>query len=367
MTEISGKSVWVMAKGFAPDEGGHQTYAEQVALAYARKGARVSVFTQSSVGPRLATHQGLLLIDIGPGKGPWILSRWLSALQRERREGAEAPDFVHATTWRTAVPALLLGYQTCVTFHGREFMYARGLTQSILKWVARRGNPLVAVSQYSAQKLGEQLGPGAAQPIIAWNGVSIKPLPRRQKAHYPLMLLSLCRLEPRKNIIAAVQAAATLARKGYDFRYVICGRGPELDAVRALVDSLAMSHCIEVLGFVDHARALRLYAQADVFVHPQMTVDQGRDFEGFGIAIADAMFAGCAVILGIEGGASELIVHGESGLAVDGRNVEAIADAIGMLLKNHDMRTSLALRGQQRATELFQWDRHVALVLQEQR
>lgn len=367
MTGISGKLVWVMAKGFAPDEGGHQTYAEQVALAYARKGARVSVFTQSSVGPRLVRHEGLQLIDIGPGKGPSVLFRWLSALKREKRNCAEAPDFVHAITWRTAVPALLLGYKTCVTFHGREFMYAKGLTLSVLKFVARHGNPLVAVSQYSADRLRERLGPGTAQPNVAWNGVSIKPLPRREQAHDPPLLLSLCRLEPRKNIIAAVQAAASLARKGYDFRYVICGRGPELDAVRALVDTLAMSHCIEVLGFVDQARALRLYAEADVFVHPQIAVDQGRDFEGFGIAVADAMYAGCAVILGIEGGASELIVHGESGLAVDGRNVEVIAEAIAMLLENQDMRERLALRGQQRATELFQWDRHVSLALQEQR
>ena len=54
---LANKRVWVMAKGFSPDEDGQQTYAEQVALAYARLGAKVIVVTQTRLGPRDEYHQ----------------------------------------------------------------------------------------------------------------------------------------------------------------------------------------------------------------------------------------------------------------------------------------------------------------------
>lgn len=368
MTDLSGKTVWVMAKGFAPDEGGHQTYAEQVALAYARRGADVSVFTQTSVGPRHADQGGLRLIDLGPGKGVSIPVQWLRALRAERRRAGHLPDFVHATTWRTAIPPLVLGHRAAVTFHGREFMYARNLAFKLMAWVARKASPLVAVSRYSAERLVGRLGSDGPIPIVAWNGVSISPLPRSPAdANSAPLVLSLCRLEPRKNIPAAVRAASQLAKRGYVFRYVICGRGPDLETIRTLVERHGMNDRIHVAGYVDAARARRLYSEADIFIHPQIANDEGRDFEGFGIAIADAAIAGCATIVGSEGGPAELIVDGESGLVVDGGDDNAIAGAIALLLDDPGAREEVALCGQARAAELMSWDRHVRIVLPEHR
>ena len=93
--------------------------------------------------------------------------------------------------------------------------------------------------------------------------------------------------------------------------------------------------------------------------HPQTTADCGRDFEGFGIAIADAMAAGAAVVVGEEGGAQELLEHGISGLVVAGADTSSIAAALRKLLTQESFRRELAEAGRRRAQSLFNWQRHV--------
>jgi len=354
-----------MAKGYAPDEGGMQTYARGVAEAYATLGADVTVFSQTSLGPRDERVGPVRLIDIGAGKSIGVPFRLRGLLRRERNAQG-APGLLHATTWRTSIPPLLARLPFITTFHGREFMYGGRATAAVLRLIARRARHCVVVSHYSAMRLAERIPDLPAPPIVAWNGTAICPdLPESEPgipAGSGPLILSLCRLEPRKNILNAVDAAALCRDRGLDFRFVIGGRGPGLDAVKARVEALGLGDRVHVLGFVDNARADALYHAADIFLHPQSTIDKGRDFEGFGIAIADAMLVGCAVIAGRDGGPAELIEDGKDGLLVDGNDPQAIAAAMESLLRNADQRTALAGRAHDKAMGCT-WLRHVETVL----
>jgi glycosyltransferase involved in cell wall biosynthesis len=368
---LQGRNVWVMAKGYRPDEGGMQTYAQGVAEAYAAKGARVTVFTQTSAGSRRERVGPVTLVDIGPGKSPLVLPRFLQALQREKRETG-TPDLIHATTWRTSVPPMLLGLPYITSFHGREFMYPKGIALAVMRHVARKAKRIVTVSHYSARRLAERLGPQMPAPLVAWNGLSDEtenaadmPLPEKFSTRHggiPL-IFSLCRLEPRKNIAAAVRACAEAKAAGHVFRYVIGGRGPELEPISALVRDLNLESCVEVAGFLSNDRVRQLYREADLFLHPQIEVDGGRDFEGFGIAIADAMITGTAVIAGIDGGARELIEDGVSGFSVDGHSLPAITSALTDLLVDPARRMSMGKAARSRAAANFTWGRHVDLAV----
>lgn len=362
---LAGQRVWVMAKGYAPDEGGMQTYARGVAEAYAALGADVTVFSQTSLGPRDERVGPVRLIDIGPGKSFSVPFRLRGLLRREQ-DAHGAPDLLHATTWRTSIPPLLAGLPFITTFHGREFMYGGRATAAVLRLIARRARHCVAVSRYTAFRLAQRIPRLPAPPIVAWNGTAICPDLPECDAAIPAgsgpLILSLCRLEPRKNILNAVEAAALCRDYGLEFRFVICGRGPDLADVRAKVDALSLGDRVHVLGFVDNARADALYHAADIFLHPQSTIDKGRDFEGFGIAIADAMLVRCAVIAGRDGGPAELIDDGEDGLLVDGTDPHAIAEGLKTLLRNADQRTALAGRAHDKAMGCT-WLRHVETIL----
>jgi glycosyltransferase involved in cell wall biosynthesis len=363
VTDLAGHSIWVMAKGYAAEEGGMQTYAEGVAHAYAAAGAKVTVFTQTKVGPRQGQHGPVLLVDVGAHRSALLPWRLASALRRQARaEGA--PDLVHGTTWRTSLLPMALGLPYATTFHGREFMYGGAVRVALMRRIAQRARMVCAVSAYSAGKLRQRLGASSPTITVAWNGLGdgTRPLAPAQPNDPPL-IFSLCRLEPRKNIAACVTALASLRDQGLAFRYVIGGRGPALAEVRALVARLDLADRVEVAGFIPADETARLYACADIFLHPQVAADGGRDFEGFGIAIADAMAAGCAVVVGAEGGAIELIEDGVTGLAVDGHDPAALEAAIRSLLVDQQRRRQMAQAAQAHAAATFRWDRHIERIL----
>lgn len=361
---LRGRSVWVMAKGYFPDEGGMQTYARAVAEQYAAAGARVTVFTRTSHGPRDTAQGALHLIDVGPGKGVAMYWRLAGALRRARRQHG-LPALLHATTWRTSIVPMLLGLPFITTFHGREFMYPKGWKRSLMNAVARRTRRAVAVSQFTANALQRRVKGLALPPIVAWNGITPGLAPRAaSSASNPVpLVLSLCRLEPRKNLLTAVVAAAACRDEGLAFRFVLAGRGEQFELLREAVARHHLEEVVELAGFVDAQRAQQLYHEADIFIHPHVTRDAGRDFEGFGIAVADAMFAHTAVIVGQAGGAPELIQDGESGLLVDGGDQASVTAALRRLLRDPGLRSSLATAGAMRAAREFSWERHITAIL----
>jgi glycosyltransferase involved in cell wall biosynthesis len=361
MADLQGQSIWVMAKGYAPDEGGMQTYSRAVAEAYAARGASVTVFTRTSAGPRDLQLGPVRVVDVGPRRGWRMYLRIARALRRERRRQGP-PALLHGTTWKTCVMPRLLGLPYVTTFHGRELLRTRGWRFGLMSWIARGARRVVAVSHYTAQVLRERITGLREPPVVAWNGVTAGLLRGETAGQVPL-LFTVCRLEPRKNLRAAIEAAAACRREGLQFRYVLAGRGEEQQMLRALVEHHGLADVVELAGFIGQDRAVQLYRDADIFIHPQISLDEGRDFEGFGIAIADAMYARTAVIAGRDGGTRELIEDGVSGLLVDGRDQSQVTAALRRLLRDATLRHSLAAAAALRAEREFRWERHVASVL----
>lgn len=363
---LASQAIWVMAKGYAPDEGGMQSYAQGVAEAYAAAGADVTVFGQSDAGPREVKLGPVRLIDVGPGKSLRVPLLLLQAMRLHLRSAGH-PALVHGTTWRTSILPLLLNLPFVTTFHGREFMAGGELRRLLMLNIARRAIAIVTVSRFSADRLRARLGPQCPDPMILWNGLSVgfEDISSREDegGNAVPTILSLCRLEERKNIAACVRACAVLHREGIPFRYMIAGRGPEYDTIRALVNELDLADVVQVLGRVSADRVAELYREADIFLHPQIEVDGARDFEGFGITIADAMAQGIAVIAGNAGGPAEIIEDGVTGLLVNGERDQEIVAALRRLLMTSVTRDRLASRGRKQALDYFRWDKHVAAIL----
>ena len=360
-------SVWIIAKGYAPDEGGLETYARAIANAYQGLGLNVTVFTQTSVGPRTLLDQGVALIDVGPGSQLAIMLRLIRALQMERRRQG-APDLIHSVTWRTSLPAILLGVgPIIISVHGREINFAWGLLACAMKAALKRAAAILTVSSATRDRL--LLKVPTLNPVkvhVAWNGLSSWASYREKKKHESgesLRLLSVCRLVPRKNIIGALRAAARARSEGLSFSYDIGGRGPDLEQLKEIVSGEGLGADVRLLGYVPDERVRQLYAEADVFIHPQVEDACGKDFEGFGIAVADAMAAGAACVVGVAGGPSELIQDGVTGIVVDGNDSEAVFRALAYLLTNPDETYVIGQRAREFARTHFSWTLHVQRAL----
>jgi phosphatidylinositol alpha-1,6-mannosyltransferase len=360
--------VVVLAKGFPPTPGGVETYSEQVTRAYVRAGFDVTVLTQTD-GPvgwsdSAIADETFRVWNVGAGGQLTVARRLLGAARRLRRESKVIG--VHSTTWRVGVVAQLIfrNLPRVVTVHGREVLNFPVGTGPLLRWVLNRASRVLAVSSETMKIAREAIPEGEhAKWVVSHNGLSDADGARafRRVPHEGrVRVLSLCRLVPRKNIALVVRAIADLTPELRDRIEVrIAGRGSEADRIAKLVAESGLGAQVMMLGYVEDEQVPALYQWADVFVHPHSHVGEGADFEGFGIVIADAMAYGCAVISGRDGGPRDFIRDHDTGLLVDGNDVDTIRSALEEMVRQDETRQLVAERGRQYALANFSWDKHV--------
>lgn len=159
-------------------------------------------------------------------------------------------------------------------------------------------------------------------------------------------LLSVGRLNPRKNLPALVRAFGRLkAETGIPHALVIAGK-EDYDTARTVRDILAAgSRDVVLAGYVDEADLPALYAGAEVFLYPSL-------FEGVGLPVLEAMAAGVPIVASNTSAIPE--TAGEAALLVDPMDEKALAEAAGRLLRDRTLKNDLVRRGLARA-RMFTW------------
>ncbi len=128
------------------------------------------------------------------------------------------------------------------------------------------------------------------------------------------------RLAPEKNQTAALDAIASLPRRGApDVHLVLAGTGPLASELRAHADALGIGERVHFLGHRDDAPALA-YAM-DAFVLPSLR-------ERMPLALGEAMLAGLAPVVTPWAGHDDVIRAGENGFVARGFDGESLADAL---------------------------------------
>lgn len=368
--------VLVIAKAYPPDVGGVQYYTEFLARAYAKAGmcpVIVSLWDGPYGWHKRHYPEGVVRVfNVGNVNQLNALLRMIKAVRVITSQ--EEFNFIHPTTWRPAVAALpfVKNIPMVLTVHGQEVLNYPRLIRPLMVRILARTDLLVAVSN-STMKVADAALFGA-QPRGDWevnfNGLSyIEEAAIFSKKPYdmnhPVRILSLSRLAERKNVHRCLKALALIRGQGIDnFHYVIAGTGPMEAEIRKLISDLRLDEKVTMTGYVADKDIVNFYKSCDIFLHPQTSPKGGRDLEGFGLAIADAISFGAAAIVGKAGGPKDFVADGERGLVVDGENVEEIADALQILLTNADLREALASTGRSWCLNNLSWDRHAGQIIE---
>ena len=163
------------------------------------------------------------------------------------------------------------------------------------------------------------------------------------------VVLTLARMEPRKNHAMVIRAVAKLRAEGVPVALICGGDGPERKALETLASDLNVAPWVQFTGSISEEEKPRLFSSADIFAMPSVSV--GAMIEGFGIVFLEAAAAGLPTVCGNSGGQREAVLNGKSGFAVDGESLEAVADAIKQLASNSDLRHTLGDAGRRWAAE----------------
>jgi glycosyltransferase involved in cell wall biosynthesis len=162
-------------------------------------------------------------------------------------------------------------------------------------------------------------------------------------------ILSVCTLDPRKNLDGLLRAFARLvAEHRVPHQLVLVGRpGWKDQALRALTAALYVADRVVFTGYVSDEQLVQLYNQADLFVYPSK-------YEGFGLPVLEAMACGVPVVTADRSALRE--VAGDAASLVDPDSDSALAAGMLRVLTDAMFRQDLVARGLARSRE-FSWDR----------
>jgi glycosyltransferase involved in cell wall biosynthesis len=149
----------------------------------------------------------------------------------------------------------------------------------------------------------------------------------------------------RKGVWTILDAAVLLKQRGRRFELVLAGkRGDGFNALRQRVVDLDLSDCVRAVGEVTMEEKLDLFGRTKLYLQPSR-------FEGFGLATAEAMAAGCCVITTAVGEVPTVV--GDGGIYVQPSDSEGLADAIERLLSNPEEIAEINRRAAERIQRLF--------------
>ena len=261
------------------------------------------------------------------------------------------------------VPAARIGGASIVVASIRDRGDGLTPTQSrIQKWVCRLADCVLVNAESIRERLIEQ-GYRPDNIAVIRNGIVLSKFGRREKgaalrqelgvpAWAPLVFV-FSRLNGMKGVEFFLEAAALVAPKFPEVRFLIVGDGANRQELEAHAECLGLGRRVIFTGF--RTDVPDLLPEAAISVLPSLS-------EGLSNSLLESMASGVPVIAARVGGNPEIVEHDVSGLLVPPRDSAALAAAIGSLLADPPLAARFGEAGRQRVAEVFSMERSVGEV-----
>ena len=360
---------------FPPYPGGIATYASATASALLRLGHRPVVFAPKCRAGRFDAPYPVVRCfteQYRHGLLPWNAS--VAALQLAQKTfdivmAVDLPNvlalaavptrarkiaIVHGTDVKSRIIGHINRYFPRSPFNAFQRIYANS---AFTRDVMLAHNPLVAADKVRLAPLG--VDDYWKRPLASRHVDDL--VARHLGGARKTIALSVARLEPRKGLLQAMQAIATLPKPVRDdVTYVIAGRPIEADYAERLRQLAARIDAdIRITGEVTRDEIRALYQTADLFIHTA-TKDRFRA-EGFGLVLLEAAASGLPCIATRVDAIPEVVIDGVTGLLFDDTDAAGIGGGIARLIGDPALRTRLAAASRDHAAN-FTWDRCAKIV-----
>ena len=152
----------------------------------------------------------------------------------------------------------------------------------------------------------------------------------------------------RKGIPELLQAVSLLKKNCPGLKLKLAGHdGDGTDFLRNLIELHGVESVVEWLGPLSRDEKIRLLRECEIYVQPS-------HYEGFGLAMAEAMGSGACVITCDVGAVRDVV--SDCGVYVPPGSPKDLASAIEVVLTDREMRKTLQQKAQDRARTEFAFD-----------
>lgn len=225
-----------------------------------------------------------------------------------------------------------------------QYLHYRTDLRLFTRWSAAVADQIVAISQFIADKVREEIAPQTSMRLI-YNGIDeqrftpVKPCGR--KPGRPLRVLFCGNLNRRKRSHLLVPLAEALGG-GFEVHYTA-----GLAGAAALAGSKKMgAAALRNLDSVAYADMPDVYRSMDLLFMPSVR-------EGFGLCVAEAMACGLPVVAADSGALPELVEHGRGGYLCPIDDLSAYVEAIQRIAESPELSRQMGQYNRARVEERF--------------
>jgi glycogen(starch) synthase len=289
---------------------------------------------------------------IWPSRAVHTLTRMRQALREFR------PELLHVQCFGVnGVYATLLSsvhrLPLVVTLQGETFMDDRDIYRESLflrtglRLGFRRARVVTACSRFALDDAANRFGLDRTGAHVIFNGVDLEEPGCRTEVPFDRFVFALGRVVRRKGFDLLIDAWERVAERHDGPGLVIAGTGSDVPHLRSLVSERGLDRRVYFPGGLSASEVAGTMKAADVFVMPSR-------IEAFGIVVLEAWRARTPAIVTSNGGTSEFVDDGITGIVVDPNNAVALADALESLLLDGALRGRIAAAAA-KALPAFGW------------
>lgn len=166
-----------------------------------------------------------------------------------------------------------------------------------------------------------------------------------------LRLLYLSALLQSKGLLVLLEALSKLLQCRKDLRCIVAGGwGKDSEVMRRRTEKMLSNRYLEefvsLVGPVEGADKLNLFASADLFVFPTLA-------DSYGIVLLEAMRAGLPIVATRVGAIPEILIEGANGLLCEAGNPEDLAEKILFLMERPALRQQISENNRKRFAQVF--------------
>lgn len=248
--------------------------------------------------------------------------------------------------------------------HGHEVWWARIWPFSwAISEIAKQSNHLTYLGEFTKAAMIKRVGDRNKLVRVApgidtehFKPVSAAQLREElQLAHRPT-IVTVGRLVHRKGQDRLLEALPRIIKEIPDVALVFVGEGPHRQQLDNLVKKLGLQNHVYFIGRIQFSELPKYICVGDIFAMPSRSRFFGLEVEGLGIVYLEASACGLPVIAGASGGAPDAVIAGETGLVVDGNNLEEIAQSCINLLKSKELRDQMGKNGRAWVIDNWRWE-----------
>ncbi len=355
----------VVTNDFPPRVGGIQRTLESICRAL--PAASVSVIAPSCEGSE--AFDAAVGFDIVRERRRFV---WPTSSVADRVEKEIARTGARVVLFGDAFPLALLGPRlasrgtpSVVLAHGFDYWLSTvPVAHGVMKRMTSHASRVAGCSEFISRRVRTAvprhvpvsvLHPGADVERFRPDLPTADIRERHGLGDRPL-IACVSRLVPRKGQDVLIRSMRAIQRRVPEAALLIVGSGPYEAKLRTLAER-APTRSVTFVGEVTEEELPRYYSAGDVFAMPCRTRMAGLEVEGWGNVFIEAAACGRPVVVGDSGGSREALVHGETGLLVDGSDVEGVADAVATLLEDPAYARRLGKTGRARVEREHTWPR----------